>query len=109
MSMIEVEEFFGHGLGPDVGMFFAAARAEFAFTTKVNDFCFTAMRTNICGEAAAFGAAVEHFFGFMEDMFRKLILIEFFKEDPVIITFEDRFKSKFSVHDNRDYNRTVKS
>lgn len=98
--MVTVKEFFGHRLGPDVGMFFAAAGAEFAFTAKADDFCFTAMRANESGKAAACGAAVEHFFGLMEDVLGKLIPIEFLEEDPVIITPEDRFEGQFSAHDD---------
>ncbi len=109
MPVGTVEEFFGHCLGPDVGMFFAAAGAEFAFTAKVNNFSFTAMGANVSGEATVFGAAVEHFFGLLEDVFRKLVFIESFEEGPIIIAFEDGFKGEFSAHDNRDYIRDVKS
>ena len=92
MSMVTVEEFFGHGLGPDVGMFFAAARTELAFTAKADDFYFAAMGADVGGKAAVFSAAVEHFFGLMEDVIREFILVEFFKEYPIVITPEDRFK-----------------
>ena len=70
MPMVTVEEFFGHCLGPDVGMFFATTGAEFTFTAKVNNFCFTAMRTDVSGKAAVFGAAGKHFFGLLENMIR---------------------------------------
>lgn len=106
MPMVAVKEFCGHGLGPDVGMFFAAAGAEFAFTAKMDDFCFTAMRANERGEAAACGAAGKHFFGLMEDVLGKLVPVEFFEEDPIIITFEDGFKGEFSAHDRNIISET---
>ena len=105
MPMVAVEEFFGHRLGPDVGMFFAATGAEFAFTAKRDGFCFTAMRADVGGKAAVFGAAGEHFFGFMEDMLGKLVRVELFKKDPIIITSENGFKGKVFAHDSRDYIR----
>lgn len=108
MPVVTVEEFFGHCLGPDVGMFFAARGAELAFTAKVDDLYFTAMRANESREAAVLGAAVEHFFGFLEDMLRKPILVELFKEGPIIITSEDRFKGEVTAHDNWDYIKDVK-
>jgi hypothetical protein len=107
--MVAVEEFFGHGMGPDVSMFFAATGAELAFTAKVDDFYFAAMRADVGGKAAVLGAAGKHFFGLLENMFRKSILVEFFKEDPIVITSEDRFKGEFSAHDNRNYIKNVKS
>ena len=109
MPMVTVEEFFGHCLGPDVSMFFAATGAELAFTAKVDNFYCAAMRTDVSGKAAVLGAAGKHFFGLFENMFRKPILVEFFKEDPIIVTSEDGFKGEFSVHHNRDYIKNVKS
>ena len=47
MSMIAVEEFFGHCLGPDVSMFFAATGAELAFTAKVDHFYIAAMWADV--------------------------------------------------------------
>ena len=109
MPMVAVEEFFGHGMGPDVSMFFAATGAKFAFATKVDDFYCAAMGADVGGKAAVLGAAGKHFFGLFENMFRKPILVEFFKEDPIIVTSEDGFKGEFSVHHNRDYIKNVKS
>lgn len=100
MPMVAVKEFCGHGLGPDVSMFFAAAGAEFAFTAKADNFCFTAMRANESSEAAVCGAAGKHFFGLMEDVLGKLIPVESLEENPIIVTFEDRFEGQFSAHDD---------
>ena len=88
-------------------MFFAAARTDLAFTAKADNFYFAAMGADVGGKAAVFGAAVEHFFGLMENMFGESILVEFFKKDPIIITSENGFKGKVSAHDGRDYIRNL--
>lgn len=107
VSMIAVKEFRSEGLRPDVGMFFATARAGFAFTTERDDFGFATVRADEGGEAAVFSAAVKHFLGFVDDMCGELILVELLKKEPVVIESEDRFKGKFFAHNSRNCIRKI--
>ena len=100
--MVAVEELFGNCLRPDVGMLFAAARAELAFTAERNGFNAAAVWADVFGEAASGGAAVEHLFGLMDDIFGQLVFVKILKQYPVIIFFEDVFKAEFASHDT-DY------
>jgi hypothetical protein len=102
MSMITVEKFFRKSMGPDVCMFFSAARAGFAFTTERDNLSGSAVRTDECSEAAIFGTTFKHFFGFMDNIFRELVFVEMFEENPVVVTFKNGFKCKFFAH-GKDY------
>ncbi len=84
-------------------MFFSTMRAEFAFTAKRKDFSLCAMGTDVSGKAAVFCAALKHLLNFVDNIFRKLIMVKFFKECPVVVTFKDRFKGQVSVHNRDDY------
>ena len=90
---------------PNVSMFFAATREEFAFTAKRECFSLAAMGADVSGKATVFAATVKHLFSFVNDIFRKLVFVKFFKECPVVITFKDRFESQVFVHGRDNYNK----
>ena len=93
MSVITMEKLFRESMSPDVGMFFPAARASFAFTGERDNLGDSTVRADESSEAAIFSAAFKHFFGFVDNIFREFILIEMLKEEPIVIAFEDRLES----------------
>jgi len=103
VPVITVEEFFRESMGPNISMFFAATGTKFTFTAERKGFGLTAMGADVSGKTAILGAAFEHFLNFVDNIFRKLIMVKLLKEWPVVITFKDRFKSQVSVHDRDDY------
>lgn len=105
VTVITVEEILRESMGPDVGMLFATTGTEFTFTTERKGFSFTTMGTDVRGKTRIFGAALKHFLCFVDNIFRKLIMVKLFKESPIVIAFKDRFKSQVSVHNKDDYNR----
>ena len=106
MSVTTVKKFFRKSMSPYVSMFFPAARAGFAFTGERDNLGDSAVRADESSKAAIFSAASKHFFGFMDNIFRELILVELFEKSPVIISFKNRFKGEPCVH-NRYYIRKV--
>jgi len=75
MSMVAIKKCLRYVFGPDISMLFATARTELTFTAERYGSCITAVTAYVSSKTTFLGAAFEHLFNFMDNVFRELIFV----------------------------------